>query len=51
MEDGIKIHAFIKTCKELKEKHRVVSERILDALGLPIANKNTIVDWKSFLKL
>ena len=49
--DGIKIHAFIHTCRELKDKHRVVSEKILDALGLPIANRNTIVDWKSFLRL
>ena len=50
-KEGIHIKYFIKTSRELKEKHQSVSERIMDALGLPISNLSSIVDWKNFLKI
>lgn len=48
---GIPLKIFIKTYPEIKEKHPMVSEAILDALDLKMKIKSTVVGWKDFLRV
>lgn len=50
-DNSIKLGDLLKSSMELKEKHPRVTEMILDALGMPVTNKNIRVTWKSYLKI
>ena len=50
-KDGIKVDYFLSVTEELQSKHPLIAGRILNAVGLESGGSDTIIDWRSYLKI